>query len=88
MYTAGERRRTRKSAAGYNLTALFVGSEGTLGVITEAVVRLHARPACLSAAICSFPTVHQAVDAVVATLQCSIPMSRIGSFVRSSDSHQ
>ncbi|VDK38980.1 unnamed protein product, partial [Anisakis simplex] len=40
--------------------------EGTLGVITEAVVRLHARPACLSAAICSFPTVHQAVDAVVA----------------------
>ncbi|VDM46500.1 unnamed protein product [Toxocara canis] len=67
----------RKSASGYNLTSLFVGSEGTLGVITEAVVRLHAIPSCLSAAVCSFPTVHQAVSAVVATMQCSVPVAKI-----------
>uniref|UniRef100_A0A915CLG8 FAD-binding PCMH-type domain-containing protein n=1 Tax=Parascaris univalens TaxID=6257 RepID=A0A915CLG8_PARUN len=77
LYTAGKRRRTRKSAAGYNLTSLFVGSEGTLGVITEAIVRLHARPTYMSAAVCSFPTVHQAVNAVVTTLQCCVPMAKI-----------
>ncbi|CAG9533384.1 unnamed protein product [Cercopithifilaria johnstoni] len=77
LYTAGKDRRPRKSAAGYNLTKLFVGSKGTLGVITQAAVRLYARPAICSVGICPFQTVNKAIEAVVATLQCSVPIAKI-----------
>ena len=61
----------------YNLTGLFVGSEGTLGVITKATVRLHAQPESTTAAVVSFPSVQAAVDTVVMTLQCNIPIARV-----------
>jgi len=77
VHTAGRGSRPSKSAAGYNLTSLFLGSEGTLGVITAATVRLHALPECVAAAVVGFPTVQAAVDTVVATLQCSVPMARV-----------
>jgi D-lactate dehydrogenase (cytochrome) len=72
--TAG---RARKSAAGYDLTRLFVGSEGTLGVITEVTVRLYGIPASISAAVCSFATVEAAVNAVIQTIQAGVPVARI-----------
>ena len=74
MHTGG---RARKSAAGYDLTRLFIGSEGTLGVITEAIIRLHAMPDAIAAAICRFDSVEAAVDTVVALLQCGVPLARI-----------
>ncbi|ESO82875.1 hypothetical protein LOTGIDRAFT_229861 [Lottia gigantea] len=75
--TAGKGRRTKKTSAGYNLTNLFVGSEGTLGIITKATLRLYGIPECTASAVCSFPSVKNAVDTTVNILQCGIQMARI-----------
>ena len=69
--------RARKSSAGYDLTRLLVGSEGTLGIITELTLRLHGIPEAMSAATCSFPTVEAACEAVILTIQMGIPVARI-----------
>jgi len=69
--------RARKTAAGYDLTALFVGSEGTLGLITEIGLRLHPKPEAISAGIVAFERMDQAVRAVVETIQLSLPMARL-----------
>ncbi|ROR32424.1 FAD-binding oxidoreductase [Inmirania thermothiophila] len=69
--------RARKSAAGYDLTRLMVGSEGTLGVITELTLRLHGIPEAVSAAVCPYPSVRAAVDTVILTIQSGIPVARI-----------
>ena len=66
-----------KSAAGYDLTALMVGSEGTLGLITELTLRLHGQPEAVSSATCGFASMADAVDCVIATIQTGIPMARI-----------
>ncbi len=70
-------RRARKSAAGYDLTRLFVGSEGTLGVITEITLRLYGIPEASSAAVCAFPGIDEAVNTVVLTIQSGVPVARI-----------
>lgn len=69
--------RARKSAAGYDLTRLFVGSEGTLGVITEITLRLFGLPEAVSAAACPFDTMEGAVQTVITTIQLGIPVARI-----------
>ncbi|KAG9461000.1 hypothetical protein GDO78_018452, partial [Eleutherodactylus coqui] len=77
LSTAGEERSFRKTSAGYNLTGLFVGSEGTLGFITKATLRLYGVPEATVCAVCSFPSVQAAVDSTVQILQCGIPIARI-----------
>ena len=76
-YIPGPGRHAKKSSAGYNLTSLFVGSEGTLGVITGATVRLHPHPNSVAAAICAFPDVTSAVETTVNILQCGISIARV-----------
>jgi D-lactate dehydrogenase (cytochrome) len=69
--------RARKSSAGYDLTRLYVGSEGTLGVVTEITLKLNGIPEAISAGICSFPDVKAACDAVIVTIQTGLPVARI-----------
>ena len=70
-------KRARKSAAGYDLTRLFVGSEGTLGVITELTVRIYGIPEKISSAVVNFPNLEDAVQTVIETIQLGIPIARI-----------
>jgi D-lactate dehydrogenase (cytochrome) len=70
-------RRAKKSSAGYDLTRLMVGSEGTLGVIVELTLKLSGIPEAISAGICPFPTVEAACNAAIATIQSGIPIARI-----------
>jgi D-lactate dehydrogenase (cytochrome) len=69
--------RAKKSAAGYDLTRLMIGSEGTLGIITEITLKLNGIPEAISAGICPFPSVKAACDAVIMTIQSGIPVARI-----------
>jgi D-lactate dehydrogenase (cytochrome) len=70
-------RRAKKSSAGYDLTRLLVGSEGTLAVITEITLRLHGIPEAVAVGICPFPSVEAACEAAIATIQSGIPVARI-----------
>ena len=69
--------RARKSAAGYDLTHLMLGSEGTLGFITEINLKLHGRPEAISAGVCTFKDLKGAVDTVIESIQIGLPLSRI-----------
>ncbi|MEO6606961.1 MAG: FAD-linked oxidase C-terminal domain-containing protein [Aestuariivirga sp.] len=69
--------RARKSSAGYDLTRLYVGSEGTLGIITEVALKLHAIPESISAGICAFPSVEACCQTTIETIQMGIPVARI-----------
>jgi D-lactate dehydrogenase (cytochrome) len=70
-------RRARKSAAGYDLTRLMIGSEGTLGIITEVTLRLHGIPETISSAVCGFESIGGAVDTVVQAIQLGVPLARV-----------
>ncbi|MCU0884977.1 MAG: FAD-binding protein, partial [Beijerinckiaceae bacterium] len=70
-------RRAKKSSAGYDLTRLFVGSEGTLGLITEITLKLQGIPEAISAGVCPFPSVKAACDATILTIQSGLPVARI-----------
>jgi D-lactate dehydrogenase (cytochrome) len=70
-------RRAKKSSAGYDLTRLFIGAEGTLGVIVELTLKLQGIPAAISAGVCPFPSVEAACNATIATIQSGIPVARI-----------
>lgn len=69
--------RARKSSAGYDLTRLMVGSEGTLGVITEITLKLYPLPEAVSAAVCSFPSIEAAVRTTIQTIQLGVPIARV-----------
>ncbi len=69
-------RRAKKSSAGYDLTRVFIGSEGTLGIITEVTLRVYPQPEAIAAAICSFPSVQAAVATTIATIQMGVPIAR------------
>lgn len=70
-------RRARKSSAGYDLTRLFVGSEGTLGVITEITLKVYGIPEAISSAVCQFDTLEGAVDSVITTIHAGVPVARM-----------
>ena len=69
--------RARKSSAGYDLTRLLIGSEGTLGIITEITLKLHPQPEAVYAAVCAFPSMGDAVSAVIDTIQMGVPIARV-----------
>ncbi|WP_449256374.1 FAD-binding oxidoreductase [Bosea sp. (in: a-proteobacteria)] len=69
--------RARKTSAGYDLTRLLVGSEGTLGIITEITLKLHGIPEAIAAGVCPFPSVKAACDATILTIQSGLPVARI-----------
>ena len=69
--------RAKKSSAGYDLTRLYVGSEGTLGIITEIVLKIYPQPEAISAAVCSFPDIASAVNTVIETIQMGVPVARV-----------
>lgn len=74
IHTGG---RARKSSMGYDLTHLFVGAEGTLGIITELTVRLHPIPEAISTAVCAFPSIPDAVETVIEAVQYGVPVARV-----------
>mgnify|MGYP002881357934 FL=1 len=69
--------RAKKSAAGYDLTRMFVGSEGTLGIVTEIQLKLYGIPEAITSAVCQYPSLEDAINTVILTIQCGIPVARI-----------